>query len=180
MSATSSRFDSQEEAQSFINAHTNATGYYILGLYNSDDRTVLAVDGLYDDGVRRGMLDDFIREHFPIESDLMRQQREAREAVRLVIVSYLVKFGIILLTVGVAMGINLWLGKQDPVVCSCLALLFFGGGTLGYLIDWKIKTWGGRTFAEKLSERALIACYVIGTAVSVLSLDLIEFLRNSF
>ena len=176
--ATRSNFDSTEEAQSFIDTHKDAPGYYMLGLYQFNTRKLLP-DSLDDDGVRRDLLREYIKAQFPEETPWMKQQREAREATRLVVLSYLGKFGLILLAIGLAAGCNYWFGQLNAVLGSCLALLFFGGGTLGYLIDWKIKTFGGHTFAERLSEWVLIVCYVLGTFVTVLSIDLGTLFKNS-
>lgn len=102
-----------------------------------------------------------------------KRRKSQKDAIRVVITSYAKNFSIITLTILVTgfcnkvfnLHLESWIGGS-------MAALFYSGGTLSYLIDWRVKTWGGKGFSERLNESLFIVCYILGTVFTVLSFNL--------
>lgn len=56
-----------------------------------------------------------------------------------------------------------WLESIDRKLISLMGTALILGGTLGYLVQWKIQTWEGETGPEKLNKGLFMTSYIIGT-----------------
>ena len=147
-------------------------GMNVYGIYNFDDRKIEPID-LPDAELRRSLLRDYISENFPEQSVAEQRKKDQRAATKKVIIAYVKNFTLIGLTIIISGVCNKYFGWGiKPQIGGILAAFFYSGGTLSYLIDWHVKTFGGKGFAERLNESLLILSYVLGTAFTVLSFDM--------
>jgi len=90
-----------------------------------------------------------------------------------VIKSYFLYFGIILITIVIGAFVNCCLKWTiNTNISTMLSALFYSGGTLGYLVTWRVQTFCGKTLPEEINKYFLIGSYVFGTLFLILGMTL--------
>lgn len=91
-------------------------------------------------------------------------------SIKLVLKSYSESF----LIVVACFFFAFFLSEICSIVYSKIYMLVGSGlilwGTLSYLINWKVQTWGGKTLPEKINKNLFRGSYIIGTVLIFLGI----------
>lgn len=89
-------------------------------------------------------------------------QKAIKEVLRSYGYSFLLFFLLMLIWLILKIDIR---GLIDCKLAIMIGSALLAGSTLGYLVEWRVRSWGGKTDAEKINQAILIFSYLIGTSL---------------
>ena len=168
-------FTKKEYAKAFVEQHQSAYNIYGIYDYNTQQEVEYEYGGLLaDHNLRHSLFFEYIDQHFPKVSQAESDERKKIYFTRLVIQYYDKRFAQIGAAIVAAILLNYFGYRVSSWLGTILAAFFYSGGTLGYLVLWKVQTWGGTSKPEQVNEYLLISSYILGTFFTVLNLTIFQ------